>query len=527
MHQPEQHDLRRCAIYARVSLEEQAEKFGLSSQLSELHDYTKAHGYDVLREFVDEGYSGGDLYRPALTQLRDAVREHGLDIVIIHDPDRLARKLAHQLIVTEEFEKRGVRLEFVTTPAADNMEGRLLLNVRGVIAEYEREKIRERTMRGRREKARQGLIVGGRCPYGYKAADGKYEIDEQDSQAVQHMFRWLLEDRLSIRQIVERLNTEGYRPYLSSRWGKSTVSRILRNEFYTGKGFYNRRQRFEPEQAQPTFKRNKKSCQRWRPTTEWITQAVPTIISNELFQAAQLVLKHNSLHCGGRPSKTIYLLRGILKCSSCGRKYTGVPIFKDKYYRCTGRERLANPRCDAASIPAARIEAFVWEYIVGLLSNPDLLTEKLAQHQPERDPDLKPEVQRISAEIQQIERKENRLLEALLDETIQIPGMREKAIALSRQKSALQFRKQALEAQIAAQGDANSIRATALRYCEILRRVDGLDMTARQKLLAAILYEVVLHDNEITIRSILPVSAPYISTGNRPQRADDWPTGIG
>ncbi len=241
--------MKQCVLYARVSLEEQAERFGLSSQQAELRTYAQKCDYEVLREFVDDGYSGGDLGRPALQQVRDLVRNRSVSLIVVHDPDRLARKLAHQLLLTEEFEKSGVRLEFVTTPNTDNMEGRLLLNVRGVIAEYEREKIRERTMRGRREKARQGLVVGGRCPYGYESIGGIYQIEEDQASVVRFIFRSLVEEHLSIRKIIERLNEGDYKPHTSTRWAKSSVGRILRNELYTGKAYYNRRQRVEPQRG--------------------------------------------------------------------------------------------------------------------------------------------------------------------------------------------------------------------------------------------------------------------------------------
>src|SRR5262249_46189029 len=160
----------RVALYCRVSLEDQAEKYGLASQVTELRTLAQRKGYTIPEggEFVDDGYSGAELARPALDRLREAVRRHAVEIVLIHDPDRLARKAAHQFLLMEEFERAGVRVEFLTTPREDTPEGKLLLQVKGVIAEYEREKIRERTSRGRREAARQGRLTAGSAPYGYR-----------------------------------------------------------------------------------------------------------------------------------------------------------------------------------------------------------------------------------------------------------------------------------------------------------------------------------------------------------------------
>jgi len=510
----------QCVIYARVSLEEQTERFGLSSQLSELRAHAKKQKYEILREFIEEGYSGGDLGRPALNALRELIRAKVAPIVLVHDPDRLARRLAHQLLLTDEIERAGARLEFVTTPAADNMEGRLLLNIRGVIAEYEREKIRERTMRGRREKARQGLIVGGRRTYGYQPAEGVYQIDPDEADVVRSIFKWLAEDGLSIRKIIEQLNAEGYRPHSSQRWAKSSVSRILRNETYIGRTFYNRRQRVEPEVPSSGFRRNKKTRHLWRSETEWIPQSVPALIPVELFQAAQLKLKQNSAHCSGRPAKTVYLLRGILKCPVCGRKYAGVPIFGDRYYRCSGRERLAQPRCSAPVIAAKTIEPFVWQYMVRLLSNPDLLAAKLVE-QGKNDPDLERELARVDKQIQEIRKKESRLLDALLDEEIALPSLRSKAKELESDRLKAQQKYEEIQARLAAHRDQSQLRETVLRYCRVLgSSVENLDLAARQKLLRALLDDVIIEGGQVSLRGILPTALRF---DNRPQRVDDRP----
>ena len=150
------------ALYARVSTEEQAKKYGLIGQLRELRDYAATCGYRIAYEFVDDGVSGATLDRPGLERLRAVVRDRGVQVVVIHDPDRLARRLALQLLLDDEFRRAGVRLEFVTVRTDGTAEGDLLLNVKGVVAEYERLKIRERTMRGRREKALRGKVRSGR-----------------------------------------------------------------------------------------------------------------------------------------------------------------------------------------------------------------------------------------------------------------------------------------------------------------------------------------------------------------------------
>ena len=182
-------------LYARVSTEEQTEKYGLDSQVFELEQLAQKSGYVVVR-LVKDSTSGATLDRPGIAAIRELVRNKSVEAVLVHDPDRLSRKLAHHFILAEEFENAGVRLEFVTTPSADSTEGRLLFNMRGVIAEFEREKIADRTMRGRKEKARQGLIVGGRNPYGYRVEKGISRIDKDEARVVVQIFEWLVKRAL-------------------------------------------------------------------------------------------------------------------------------------------------------------------------------------------------------------------------------------------------------------------------------------------------------------------------------------------
>ena len=313
----------RCALYARVSTEEQAERFGLGAQITELREYARRKGYVARAEWelIDDGYLGGDLDRPALSRLRELVRQNGIDVVLVHDPDRLARKLSHQIIIAEEFEQARVRLEFVTTPTEDTPEGRMFLNLKGVFAEYEKEKIRERTLRGRRQKARQGYIVGGRTPFGYRYLGkleselGRYVIHPEEAELVRLIFRWLVEEGLSIRGIVTRLNQLGYRPQRSSRWGKSSVQRILSNPAYAGTSYYNRRERALPRHPRAAeIRRNKKTALRPRPAGDWIPISVPPIIESPLFERAQEQLRRNAEMSSGRNTKYFYLLRALMRC---------------------------------------------------------------------------------------------------------------------------------------------------------------------------------------------------------------------
>jgi site-specific DNA recombinase len=159
----------QAAIYARVSSEQQAEAKTIASQLAALHARVAADGFALPPEhqFIDDGYSGATLVRPALERLRDLVAAGGLDRLYVHAPDRLARKYAYQVLLLEEFQRAGVVVVFLNRAVGQTPEDDLLVQVQGVVAEYERAKILERSRRGKRHAAQSGAVsVLSGAPYG-------------------------------------------------------------------------------------------------------------------------------------------------------------------------------------------------------------------------------------------------------------------------------------------------------------------------------------------------------------------------
>jgi site-specific DNA recombinase len=155
----------RIALYARVSTARQEERGTVGSQLELLRAAAHADGHDVVAEFVDDGYSGARLDRPALDRLRDAAQAGALDAVLCLCPDRLARAYAYQVLILKELERFGVPMRFLDGPApGDDPQAKLLVQVQGVIAEYERAKIAERYRRGKLHRARAGDVFFGRSP---------------------------------------------------------------------------------------------------------------------------------------------------------------------------------------------------------------------------------------------------------------------------------------------------------------------------------------------------------------------------
>ena len=179
------------AIYARVSSQRQAEDLTIQSQLAAIKKRIQDDKLHLNEElcFLDEGYSGATLVRPALEQLRDASWAGSVDRLYVHSPDRLARKYAYQVVLLEEFQKHDVEIVFLNHDPQEHpsAEGNLLLQMQGMISEYERAKILEHTRRGRRFAARQGKVSAiAHAPYGYRYVS-KHEGDGEA--------RWDIVDR--------------------------------------------------------------------------------------------------------------------------------------------------------------------------------------------------------------------------------------------------------------------------------------------------------------------------------------------
>ena len=229
------------AIYARTSTDLQEKEHTIRSQLDALRRYAQDKGYRVFREYLDEGYSGATLDRPGLDGLRDDLPSGEFRLVLIHSPDRLARKAVYQYLILEELEKAGIRPEFLNCPVDDSPESKMLLGMQGLFAEYERAKILERTRRGKLQRAREGALVGGHAPYGYRWIKrnedrrAHLEVVEYTAAVVRRIYRLLLDDQASSWAIARTLTNEGVCTSRgAAQWQPMAVFRILSNPAYKG-----------------------------------------------------------------------------------------------------------------------------------------------------------------------------------------------------------------------------------------------------------------------------------------------------
>jgi len=385
-------------IYARVSTEDQIERYGLPTQLRACREYANRNGLEIVAEISDEGVSGAILDRPGLEQVRRMARDRRADCVLMLDVDRLSRELAHLLILKPELE-RFARLEFVAAKFEDSPSGRLFFGIRGVIGQYERELTRERTMRGRKERARSGLIVGGRVAFGYRYEAGKL-IEDPDRAPIARRIFADYEAGVSMRGIAIRLRESGAPSWSGRKWGKSSVGRILANETYAGVAHFG------------THRREGKLLRK-RDAADRIALAVPALVSREQWERVQAKLAANLYT--GRPSLN-FLLRGVIHCSQCGRSMNGEDSRKSRSYRCSGRDplRVSGETCRNHA-PAQRLDAAVWRELSRTFTDANFLREAISQRESELRAGDPGKVEELRRRARRLRGKEEAALSAMLD----------------------------------------------------------------------------------------------------------------
>ena len=375
----------KVALYARVSTQRQAERGTIGSQLQVLRDRVTASGDELVGEYIDDGQSGARLDRPGLDALRDAAEAGLFEAVWCLSPDRLARAYAYQVLVLDELARFGVRVHFTDAPdlAADDPQATLLTQVQGVIAEYEKAKIAERYRRGKLFRARAGEITTWKASYGYRhvsrsaaAGPAHQEIYEPEAVVVQRIFT----DRaagLTVREICRQLNADQVAsPTGKATWAHSTLSRLLRNEAYIGRVYFNR------TETVPDPRPTRRTRQVPRSRDEWIPIDCPRIVTDEMFEAAGRVAHDNTKWSRRRAEPGAWLLRGLVKCGACGvgtncHKMRGRNGTWHRYYYCRNHDPLRaggqELRCPERNIRADALDEFVFGQIRAALTDPDLL----------------------------------------------------------------------------------------------------------------------------------------------------------
>lgn len=440
------------AIYARVSTEEQAKKgFSLQDQIKECKK--KAETSKTI-EYIDEGISGEFLDRPALSRLRQDVKDGIVDRVICLDPDRLSRKLVNQLIISEEIEKKA-QLIFVNGEYQRTPEGMLFYQMRGAIAEFEKAKINERMSRGRREKARQGKVIRDYQIYGYDYDKKKqnFVINEKEAAVVKLIFELMIKpnDRVQgINGIAKYLTKMKYPTKKGkSVWHRQVVRQMLMNEAYTGT-FYQNRWNAEGMLGNKHRPKCERVVMTERPREEWIEVDIPPIIDKETFNHAQAILKESRRRWAKKGIRQ-YLLSGLLRCGQCGNTMVGMRTKNWGSYVLyySDRKNYAGAKHSGCGlqVKVEQLDEEIWRKIVSWLDNPSEIAAVSEVLKTQSQPLEEAEFERLMEELDRARNGRRRLLSLfaqgleIAEEEIseQIIELKQKEEQILKQLEELQF----------------------------------------------------------------------------------------
>ena len=408
------------AVYTRISHEDQSQ-FSLSSQRAACEGLAMAKGFQTspALTFVDAGGLATELDRPGLAALREAVNSGVVQAVVVHSVDRLSRKLVHQLILLEEFQKRNAEVLFIDAPDNNSPEGRMLVTLKGLFAEAERERIRERTARGSRQRAKEGKI-NNRPPFGYMATqDGFLVPHPERAEVVRTIFQRIVEGKTS-GEVADSLNRDGVPAPTGSKWIRGTVLQIARRRDYLGQLIWGKTMAAEPARRRkpPRAGRDKRTSSKPRAEKDWIRINIPPILETAMFERAQDAIAINRKRKSGRPSRT-YLLTGVIRCGRCRAAICGSYTHGVPYYKCSHVDPVTGKRaCGERSIRLDLIEPQVWRDVVDTLSSRARLAALLNAQFVEataKETDHAAERAEITNLIQKLKRREFRCRQAMLD----------------------------------------------------------------------------------------------------------------
>src|SRR5208282_5650000 len=465
------------------------------------------------------------------------------DVVLCYSPDRLARKFAYQALLIEEFNRAGVRVEFVNGPRGDSPEDQLLIQFQGMFAEYEKAQLMERYRRGKAYRARSGSVnVLGGAPFGYRYirktpdSGARYEILQHEAVLVAEMFRRYADDGATIADLARWLTSQGVPTRTGkSRWDRSVIWGMLRNPAYAGRAVFGKTRIIH---EQPGLNRVARLQGRTvprpvkavdRPREEWTEIAVPAITDQDTFARVQQRLEDNKKFAT-RGATVPSLLQGLAACAACGYGYyrtsTRTARKKIYYYRCLGSDnyRYEGGRvCGNKPVRADYLDAVVWDHITGLLADPALIRAEIARRLEQArtsDPVTRQRTQ-IELALAKAATSITAMIQAYSEQLITIDELRARMPHLRAREASLRGQLDALDAQAADRDAYLKLAGDLEGFLAQLRGSTGTARTEdRRRVLRLLVKDVLIGPEKITIRHRIPVREPATSGGSHHDTTD-------
>ena len=521
----------RVAVYVRVSTSRQVKLQTIEQQLERVRKHVREEGWELPEEdvFRDDGYSGTTLKRPALDALRDKVRMRELETVVVLSPDRLARNYVHQMVLIEEFEKNGCKVEFVERPMSSEPNDQLLLQIRGAVAEYERTLLSERMRRGRLAKLKAGLLLPWtHVPYGLRVDPDRprdpagVSLEEAKAAVVAEIFAAYLEPGESLFGVSRHLRDMGVpAPRGGKAWSTATLRGILTNPAYAGK-VYAGRVRYRPPKIRRSATHpigHPHDSAVPLPPEEWtFVTEVPAVVSQQQFDLAGEKLSKNKSFARRNNKANEHLLRALVSCGECmqasvacarsGRKSNDR---KQRYYVCSGKFNKAQStpeeKCPSRYAPAEQLDEVVWKDLCEVMTHPESITGALRRaHGGQWLPqELKARQENLSRGRDVLGRQLERLTEAYLGEVIPLAEYRRRRKDLEQRGQALAAQERQLRAQSRQRMELAGVAGSIEDFCERVRGgLANATFEQRRKLVELLIDRVIVTGEEVEIRYVIP-----------------------
>ncbi len=519
----------RIAMYVRVSTQRQAQAQTIEQQLELLRAHSQRQGWEWKDEYVfrDDGYSGASLRRPGLDRLRDHVTRAAFDRVMITAPDRLARNYVHQMLLLEELQRGGCQIEFVDRPMSQDPHDQLLLQIRGAVAEYERNLIAERMRRGRLQKYQAGrLLPWTRAPYGYRVDPARprdpagVRLEPVEAAIVAELFATYLQDGQSLIGVTKHLMAlQVPTPSGRLRWNQSTVHGILANPVYLGTVYIGLTRPTPAHQRHSPLvpMGRQRGGHRRTDAQEWTAVAqIPAVVSQEHFDQVQAKLAHNQQFANRNNSAHPYLLRALVSCGACHLACTGRSDsrYGYAYYTCRGKSHAIvscrDEKCRSRFIPAEQLDALVWQDVCEVLTHPEQIAVALARAQAGEwlPQELQARRENLRKARRSLEQQMERLTEAYLTKVLELDEFKRRRQELEQRLQAIAGQVRQLEASVGQQDELAAMVQSIEAFCQRVQQ--GLtEATFEQKrqLIELLIDRVVVSEEEVEIRYVIPTSS--------------------
>ena len=486
----------RIATYTRISTDEEQQPYSLEAQADRLSAFIKSQdGWELRRRFTDQ-MTGSTVDRPGLQQALDAGRLGAFDLLLVYRVDRLSRSVRGLAQVLEELDRAHVAFRSATEPFdTATPAGRMMVQMLGVFAEFERATLIDRTIAGMERKAATGKWCGGTRPFGYQvnSTTGFLEIKDDEAPLVSKIFELYLRSRKGARAIADILNAEGHRTQRGRAWGHKAVLQLLRNRAYIGEIFYRGRNHQAPHTP---------------------------LIERDLFDSVQAVLDQREADFALRASNpSEFMLTGKVVCSKCGQRYVGTAAHgrhaKYHYYTCFTRNLRGRRTCDGELLAARALEQAVLDQMLIIFGDSRLIRDAIDQSLADADRDLpgqQEELGTVRARIGRLEDAKERYFRAFEDGSLSSALCSERITTLSAELSELQGRASELEYAV----DRTSRRAPTPQDVEAIRRSlrDAIESASPE--MSKRVFQALVHEVRVVSRDeIVPSYRFAIVAGGR------------